>query len=86
MTTQPGATTTWTPYPGHGTMQDPQLWAAWHEAFSRALVLAGGQARAAGIQVHVAHPYDHPLRPGHNTPAPATPGPHHTDTTLSHPA
>ncbi|MGC5236292.1 hypothetical protein [Streptomyces albogriseolus] len=55
MTTQAGATTTWTLYPEHGTMQDPQLRAAWHEAFSRALAFAGGQARTAGIQVHVAH-------------------------------
>ncbi|MGW2089092.1 hypothetical protein [Streptomyces sp. NPDC001880] len=50
-----GATTTWALYPGHGTMQDAQQRAAFHEAFSRALTFAGGQARAAGIQVHVTH-------------------------------
>lgn len=55
MTASPGATTTWTLYPEHGTMQDPQLRAAWHEAFSRALAFASGQARTVGIQVHVAH-------------------------------
>ncbi|MEV5730298.1 MULTISPECIES: hypothetical protein [Streptomyces] len=55
MTASPGATTTWTLYPEHGTMQDPQLRAAWHEAFSRALAFAGDQARTAGIQVHVTH-------------------------------
>ncbi|OSZ59289.1 hypothetical protein OQI_17160 [Streptomyces pharetrae CZA14] len=55
MTASPGATTTWTLYPEHGTMQDPRLRAAWHEAFSRALAFAGDQARTAGIQVHVAH-------------------------------
>lgn len=55
MTASPGATATWTLYPEHGTMQDPQLCAVWHEAFSRALAFAGGQARTAGIQVHVAH-------------------------------
>ncbi|WP_153182782.1 hypothetical protein [Streptomyces sp. E2N166] len=50
-----GATTTWTLYPEHGTMQDPQQRAAFHEAFSRALAFAGDQARGAGIQVHVTH-------------------------------
>jgi hypothetical protein len=55
MTTQPGTTTTWTLYPEHGTMQDPQRRAAFHAAFSRALAFAGGQARSAGIQVHVTH-------------------------------
>ncbi|WP_331735511.1 hypothetical protein OG968_36065 (plasmid) [Streptomyces althioticus] len=55
MTTQEGVTTTWALYPEHGTMQDPQLRAAWHDAFSRALTFAGDQARTAGIQVHVTH-------------------------------
>ncbi|MFE0790413.1 hypothetical protein [Streptomyces mutabilis] len=55
MATSPGATTTWTLYPEHGTMQDPQLRAAWHDAFSKALAFAGDQARTAGIQVHVTH-------------------------------
>ncbi|MEU0852513.1 hypothetical protein ABZ387_31795 [Streptomyces flaveolus] len=55
MTASPGATTTWTLYPDHGTMQDSQARAAWHEAFSRALAFAGDQARTAGIQVHVTH-------------------------------
>ncbi|MEV7004032.1 hypothetical protein AB0N62_41295 [Streptomyces sp. NPDC093982] len=55
MTTDAGVTTTWTLYPEHGTMQDPQLRAAWHEAFSRALTFAGDQARNAGIQLHVTH-------------------------------
>jgi hypothetical protein len=55
MTASPGATTTWTLCPEHGTMQDPQLRAVWHEAFSRALAFAGDQARTAGIQVHVTH-------------------------------
>ncbi|MFE2090737.1 hypothetical protein [Streptomyces sp. NPDC059460] len=50
-----GATTTWALYPGHGTMQDAHQRAAFHEAFSRALTFAGGQARTAGIQVHVTH-------------------------------
>ncbi|MFB7313176.1 hypothetical protein, partial [Streptomyces sp. NPDC056192] len=50
-----GATTTWGLYPGHGTMQDARQRAAFHDAFSRALTFAGGQARAAGIQVHVTH-------------------------------
>ncbi|WP_327129663.1 hypothetical protein [Streptomyces sp. NBC_01727] len=50
-----GATTTWALYPGHGTMQDAHQRAAFHDAFSRALTFAGGQARAAGIQVHVTH-------------------------------
>ncbi|GHI04979.1 hypothetical protein AQI88_24175 [Streptomyces cellostaticus] len=52
---QSGATTTWALYPEHGTMQDPQRRAAFHAAFSRALAFAGGQARSAGIQVHVTH-------------------------------
>ncbi|MFF9691039.1 hypothetical protein [Streptomyces sp. NPDC014623] len=55
MTRQPGTTQTWTLYPQHGTMQDAYLRAGWHDAFSRALVFAGNQARAAGIQVHVTH-------------------------------
>ncbi|MFF7581049.1 hypothetical protein ACFZBE_39800 [Streptomyces sp. NPDC008061] len=50
-----GATRTWALYPGHGTMQDAHQRAAFHDAFSRALTFAGGQARAAGIQVHVTH-------------------------------
>ncbi|MEV4441076.1 hypothetical protein AB0K09_19055 [Streptomyces sp. NPDC049577] len=52
---QPGATRTWALYPDHGTMQDPLRRAAFHDAFSRALAFAGGQARTAGIQVHVTH-------------------------------
>ncbi|MFD7757884.1 hypothetical protein [Streptomyces sp. NPDC059757] len=55
MAAQAGATATWTLYPGHGTMQDAHQRAAFHDAFSRALTFAGGQARAAGIQVHVTH-------------------------------
>ncbi|MER5973292.1 hypothetical protein ABT112_26800 [Streptomyces sp. NPDC002055] len=55
VTDRPGARTTWALYPDHGTMQDPLRRAAFHEAFSRALVFAGGQARAAGIQVHLTH-------------------------------
>lgn len=55
MTTHAGATATWTLYPEHGTMQDAHLRAAWHEAFSRALVFAGDQARSEGIQIHVTH-------------------------------
>ncbi|MFF3062756.1 hypothetical protein [Streptomyces sp. NPDC057909] len=55
MAAQAGATTTWALYPGHGTMQDAHQRAAFHDAFSRALTFAGGQARAAGIQVHVTH-------------------------------
>ncbi|MGX8904696.1 hypothetical protein ACR820_05520 [Streptomyces netropsis] len=51
----PGATRTWALYPEHGTMQDPLQRAAFHDAFSRALAFAGGQARTAGIQVHVTH-------------------------------
>ncbi|MCX5247848.1 hypothetical protein OG895_21980 [Streptomyces sp. NBC_00201] len=51
----PGTTTTWALYPEHGTMQDPQRRAAFHDAFARALVFAGGQARTAGVQVHVTH-------------------------------
>ncbi|MGW7367986.1 hypothetical protein ACWGI8_32335 [Streptomyces sp. NPDC054841] len=52
---QPGATTTWALYPEHGTMQDAQRRAGFHDAFSRALAFAGGQARSAGIQIHVTH-------------------------------
>lgn len=51
----PGATRSWALYPEHGTMQDAQRRAAFHDAFSRALAFAGGQARTAGIQVHVTH-------------------------------
>ncbi|MFE6788188.1 hypothetical protein ACFVFF_38705 [Streptomyces sp. NPDC057680] len=50
-----GETRTWTLYPAHGTMQDAGHRAAWHDAVNRALVFAAGQARAAGIQVHVTH-------------------------------
>lgn len=53
--TAPGATATWALYPEHGTMQDPQRRAAFHAAFSKALAFTGGQARTAGIQVHVTH-------------------------------
>lgn len=53
--TRPGATATWGLYPQHGTMQDPQRRAAFHAAFSQALAFTAGQARAAGIQVHVTH-------------------------------
>ncbi|MGW1270094.1 hypothetical protein [Streptomyces sp. NPDC002491] len=52
---RPGVTATWELYPEHGTMQDPLRRAQFHEAFSRALTFAGGQARNAGIQVHVTH-------------------------------
>ncbi|MFG2395189.1 hypothetical protein ACGFYF_40985 [Streptomyces lavendulae] len=52
---RPGVTETWALYPDHGTMQDPYRRAAFYDAFGRALVFAGAQARAAGIQVHVAH-------------------------------
>jgi hypothetical protein len=55
LVTRTGATTTWALYPDHGTMQDPLRRAAFHEAFSRALTFAGGQARQAGVQVHVTH-------------------------------
>ncbi len=55
MTTHAGATATWTLHPEHGTMQDPQSRAAWHEAFSRGLAFAGDQARTPGIQIHVTH-------------------------------
>jgi hypothetical protein len=55
MAAQAGATTTWALYPRHGTMQDAHQRAAFHDAFSRALTFAGGQARTAGIQVHVTH-------------------------------
>ncbi|MGW3103089.1 hypothetical protein [Streptomyces sp. NPDC001100] len=53
--THPGTTTTWELYPEHGTMQDPQRRAGFHDAFARTLVFAGGQARTAGVQVHVTH-------------------------------
>ncbi|MFF0837685.1 MULTISPECIES: hypothetical protein [unclassified Streptomyces] len=52
---QAGTTTTWTLYPEHGTMQDPQRRAAFHDAFSRALAFTSSQTRTAGIQVHVTH-------------------------------
>lgn len=52
---RPGATMTWALYPEHGTVQDRLRRAAFHDAFSRALTFAGGQARSAGIQVHVTH-------------------------------
>ncbi|WP_236243586.1 hypothetical protein [Streptomyces sp. CC228A] len=55
MCAQPGTTRTWAVYPHHGTMQDALRRAAFHDAFGRALVFAGGQARTAGIQVHVTH-------------------------------
>nr|WSX25648.1 hypothetical protein OG690_38555 [Streptomyces tubercidicus] len=50
-----GTTRTWTLYPHHGTMQDPLHRAAFHEAFGKALTFAAGQARQAGVQVHVTH-------------------------------
>ncbi|KIF72746.1 hypothetical protein QR77_41420 [Streptomyces sp. 150FB] len=52
---QPGATSTWALYPQHGTMQDPQRRAAFHQAFARALEFTAGQVRTTGIQVHVTH-------------------------------
>ncbi|MFJ6661609.1 hypothetical protein ACIQNG_35460 [Streptomyces sp. NPDC091377] len=55
MTGRPGATAHWALHPGHGTMQDPGRRAAFHQAFSRALTFAAGQARSAGVQVHVTH-------------------------------
>lgn len=55
MTAQAGATATWTLYPDHGTMQDPHRRAGFHDAISRALAFAGGQARTAGVQVHITH-------------------------------
>lgn len=55
MAAAPGATMTWALYPGHGTMQDPTRRAAFHGALARALTFAGGQARTAGIQIHVTH-------------------------------
>lgn len=55
LTASPGATRTWTLYPAHGTMQDAAHRMAWHDAVNSALVFAAGQARAAGIQVHVTH-------------------------------
>ncbi|MGW8558136.1 hypothetical protein [Streptomyces tubercidicus] len=50
-----GSTRTWTLYPHHGTMQDPYTRASFHQAFARALTFTAGQARQAGIQVHVTH-------------------------------
>ncbi|MGW1129857.1 hypothetical protein [Streptomyces sp. NPDC002526] len=50
-----GQTATWALYPAHGTMQDAHRRAMFHEGFARALDFAGGQARGAGIQVHVTH-------------------------------
>ncbi|MFE7167184.1 hypothetical protein [Streptomyces sp. NPDC057616] len=55
MAAHPGTTASWALYPGHGTMQDPQRRAGFHDAFARALTFAGGQARSAGVQVHVTH-------------------------------
>ncbi|MFF3639042.1 hypothetical protein [Streptomyces sp. NPDC002250] len=55
MAGQAGATASWTLYPEHGTMQDPQRRAAFHQAFSRALAFTSSQTRTAGIQVHVTH-------------------------------
>ncbi|MDT0432904.1 hypothetical protein [Streptomyces salyersiae] len=55
MTAQPGATAMWSLYPEHGTMQDPMRRVQFHDAFARALTFAGGQARTAGIQIHVTH-------------------------------
>ncbi|MFD3834170.1 hypothetical protein [Streptomyces sp. NPDC058621] len=52
---RPGATMTWALYPDHGTMQDPRRREEFHAALGRALTYAGGQARTAGIQVHVTH-------------------------------
>lgn len=51
----PGTTRTWTLYPHHGTMQDPYRRAEFHARFAKALTFAAGQARTAGIQVHVTH-------------------------------
>ncbi|MET9911561.1 hypothetical protein ABZZ74_32990 [Streptomyces sp. NPDC006476] len=50
-----GETASWMLYPTHGTMQDPHRRAAFHDAFARALTFAGGQARTAGVQIHVTH-------------------------------
>ncbi|MFD8573482.1 hypothetical protein [Streptomyces sp. NPDC059639] len=55
MTENGGSTATWVLYPDHGTMYDPVRRVAWHTAFSRALTHTAGQARTAGIQVHVTH-------------------------------
>ncbi|MFF3166784.1 hypothetical protein [Streptomyces sp. NPDC003273] len=55
MSTRAGATATWALNPEHGTMQDAARRAAFHDAFSRALTFTAGQARTAGIQVHVTH-------------------------------
>lgn len=58
MTGRPGATQTWELYPRHGTMQDTQQRAGYHEEFARALTFAAGQVRGAGVQVHVTHHAD----------------------------
>ncbi|MFZ4240855.1 hypothetical protein ACOZGD_37545 [Streptomyces murinus] len=55
MADRAGTTRTWALYPQHGTMQDPFRRAAFHQAVSKALTFAGGQARTAGVQVHVTH-------------------------------
>lgn len=55
LATSEGTTRTWTLYPHHGTMQDSYLRESFHAGFARALTFAAGQARTAGIQVHVAH-------------------------------
>ncbi|MFF9914816.1 hypothetical protein [Streptomyces sp. NPDC013457] len=55
MVDRPGTTATWGLYLGHGTMQSAAARAEFHAAFSRALTFAGGQARAAGVQVQVTH-------------------------------
>ncbi|MFE7779288.1 hypothetical protein ACFU5O_36590 [Streptomyces sp. NPDC057445] len=55
LATSAGTTRTWTLYPHHGTMQDPYLRAGFHAAFAKALTFVAGQARTAGIQVHVTH-------------------------------
>ncbi|MGW2207165.1 hypothetical protein [Streptomyces sp. NPDC001774] len=55
LATTPGTTRTWTLYPHHGTMQDPHTREAFHDAFARALTFAAGQARTAGIQIHITH-------------------------------
>ncbi|MER5888674.1 hypothetical protein ABT160_33020 [Streptomyces sp. NPDC001941] len=49
------ATRTWTLYPHHGAMQDPVSREVLHAALARALTFAGGQARGAGIQIHITH-------------------------------
>ncbi|MFD3941786.1 hypothetical protein [Streptomyces sp. NPDC058579] len=55
LATTSGLTWTWTLYPHHGTMQDPLTREAFHDGFARALTFAAGQARVAGIQLHVTH-------------------------------